>query len=192
MPGETEPTKTPLTSTDAAVNGSELSALTGLTDMHHRRLAKEGWFAAPVSGKYQLAATIRGLIRYYREGFRAKARSELDVERARESRVRADIMELDRSHKSGLLIASDTALSLVRSSFQPVRDALLSLPAAMSARVNPADPPFAREALTQWVDDTLRLCREHTNGKNGHAVPAKKGRHFGSPKKAVLVEEAEE
>jgi hypothetical protein len=160
------------------IDAARLCVLTGLTDRRHRQLAKDGWFPAPNRGRYVLSTTLQGLFRYYREGFKTDAGSELDVARARESRVRGDLLEIEHTHLAGDLVAVDIALPLVRSSFELVRDALRSLPASMSARVNPADPAFAREALEGWADDTLRLCHAPV-ATNGHAG-VKRGRHFGS------------
>lgn len=49
------------------VAAAALEALTGLTDRRHRQLAKAGYFPPPVRGVYELAPTLRGLFRYYRE-----------------------------------------------------------------------------------------------------------------------------
>jgi len=169
------------------IDAEQLCTLTGLTDRHHRGLARAGWFPSPVRGQYQLTSTLQGLFKYYRTASLVKARSEYETARTREASLRADLMELERSHKSGDLIPSDQVVAIVRAAFQPVREALISLPVAMAARTNPSDPMFAREALSQWTDDALRTCREQAVNGNGSAHGNRRGRHYGSPKKAHKI-----
>lgn len=49
------------------ITAEKLCALSGLTDRRHRQLAAEGYFPPPIESMYQLAPTIQGLFRYYRE-----------------------------------------------------------------------------------------------------------------------------
>ena len=49
------------------ISAEKLCALSGLTDRRHRQLAGEGYFPQPIEAQYQLAPTIQGLFKYYRE-----------------------------------------------------------------------------------------------------------------------------
>lgn len=49
------------------ISAENLCALTGLTDRRHRQLASQGFFPPPIQGQYQLTATIKGVLRFYRE-----------------------------------------------------------------------------------------------------------------------------
>jgi len=49
------------------ITADKLCALTGLTDRRHRQLAAQGFFPPPIGAHYQLAPTIQGMFRFYRE-----------------------------------------------------------------------------------------------------------------------------
>lgn len=57
----------PMIEDTQTITAQELCALSGLTDRRHRQLATEGYFPPPIESLYQLAPTIQGLFRYYRE-----------------------------------------------------------------------------------------------------------------------------
>jgi len=161
------------------ISGPDLSRLTGLTTYQLKALARQGHFALPANGVYELEPTLAGLFRHYREAGEGRARGSYQEAKTREAEKRGDLMDLELKHKSGDLITSETALDLIRASFQPVREAFTSLPISMAARVNPSDPVFAREALAQWVDDALRVCHEKALDRNGAPLPRKRGRPRG-------------
>jgi hypothetical protein len=55
------------------ITADKLCSLTGLTDRRHRQLASQGFFPPPIASAYQLAPTIQGMFRFYREhSMRAK------------------------------------------------------------------------------------------------------------------------
>jgi hypothetical protein len=91
---------------------------------------------------------------------------DLKLERTREVRARADLLELERRALEGETMKVEEARAQIRSLLVPVRQAVLGLPAEMGARCNPADPEFAASALKVWVDETLRAVRkEIADGK---------------------------
>ena len=49
------------------IGAAPLARLSGLSERHLRRLAKEGWIPEPRQNLYALVPTIQGLLRYYRE-----------------------------------------------------------------------------------------------------------------------------
>lgn len=94
-----------------------------------------------------------------REILRA-VQGDLKAERTRETRERANLLELERREKEGELLPMEDVQAMIRNAFVPVRQRLLALPSEMQARANPSDPQLARAALDQWVTDSLSLIRE--------------------------------
>lgn len=62
------------------IPGEKLCALTGFTDRWHRDLAKRGYFPPPDNGQFHFFATIKGLLRYFREQAE-KSREDIEVAR---------------------------------------------------------------------------------------------------------------
>jgi hypothetical protein len=85
------------------IAGQALTALTGLTDRRHRQLAKDGFFPEPVRGEYQLTATIKGVVTYYRDS-RQRTTKGMAEERLREPRERADSLALANARERGELL----------------------------------------------------------------------------------------
>lgn len=75
------------------ISADKLTELTGLTDRRHRQLADEGWIPRPDRGEYPLTATIRGLLRYYREA-QDRAKGDLASEKLAKLRTERMIAEL--------------------------------------------------------------------------------------------------
>lgn len=72
------------------ISSPELSKLTGLSDALHRKLARLGYFPPPVNAEYQMAATISGMFRYYRE-IGAKKNGTLESQKERKMKAEADL-----------------------------------------------------------------------------------------------------
>ncbi len=70
------------------------------------------------------------------------------------------ILTLERQEKERELVQLSECLDIIRSSFVPVRQRLMALPAEAAPRCNPSDPDHARDALQQWVDGALSRIRE--------------------------------
>lgn len=79
------------------------------------------------------------------------------VERARLTRAQADREELEVSKLRGELVEMDEVTAILRRTYQPIRDALVAMPASLAARCNPADPQMASGALMEGRDAILRL-----------------------------------
>lgn len=94
------------------ITSDELREITTLTERRHQQIADEGFFPAPVDGKYQLVPTMAGMIRFYREhnqrmkGRAGEAKDEktrkesrlLDLKIAKEERKTANIADVDALH----------------------------------------------------------------------------------------------
>jgi len=93
----------------------------------------------------------------------------LKSEKIRETRLRADHLELQMAAMSEDLIPVEKAKALLTDALLPIRQRLLSLPEAMAARCNPVDPVFARTALDEWMQDSFRMFYEDAKGEQGAA-----------------------
>lgn len=77
----------------STISAEKLCSLTGLTDRRHRQLAKEGYFPSPIKSQYQLAATISGAFRYYRELSQRQTRT-LSDDKSLKTRREIELLEL--------------------------------------------------------------------------------------------------
>ena len=84
---------------------------------------------------------------------------DLEYERGRETRGRADLIQIEKAKLQNLLYESDEVDALIAAAFVPNRQMWTALP-TLAPRVNPSDPSFARAALEQYRDEALRYCRE--------------------------------
>lgn len=105
------------------------------------------------------AETGVGILYPLRTIYRALT-GDLDAEKTRETRARADLLEMERKQKQGELVPMSEVDRLYTDALLPVRQRFLALPAEAATRCNPTDPTCAREALQQWVDDALPMIRE--------------------------------
>lgn len=96
----------------------------------------------------------------------------LESERIRETRARADLLELERSEKQRDLVPMGEVDTILVSTHLPIRQRLMALPSEAAARCNPTDPQIAREALDRWVTDSLPMLRAGI-AKAGGATDAK-------------------
>ncbi len=85
---------------------------------------------------------------------------DLHAQRIRETRARADLLELERRQTEGELVTMNEARGVIRQYLGPMRDILTTAPMALAARVNPADPELARMQLEQWSEDNLKKLHE--------------------------------
>lgn len=84
---------------------------------------------------------------------------DLGAEKVRETRERANLLELERAELEKRLVPLDQVQAMISNTLLPVRQRLLALPSEACARANPEDPLLAREALQTWVDDSLPVIR---------------------------------
>lgn len=85
---------------------------------------------------------------------------DLKAEKIRETRARADLLELERREKEREIITLSEAQAHQSAVLAPIRQRLMALPAEMASRTNPIDPKFARKALERWRDESLKGWRE--------------------------------
>lgn len=63
-----------------------------------------------------------------------------------------------------LIVRAEVDVEL-RRALMPCRQRFLALPNECAHLCNPADPTFARDALTRWVDDALRIVKSDILGE---------------------------
>lgn len=107
------------------ITAEKLCALTGLSDRRHRQLAKEGYFPPPVDSVYQLAPTITGMFRHYRElgqrrsGTQAelkeeKTKHEIALLKAKLDREEKRVYDADEVHRVFMHIGTDIKGEITR------------------------------------------------------------------------------
>lgn len=85
---------------------------------------------------------------------------DLHAQRIRETRARADLLELERRQTEGELVTMTEASGVIRQYLGPMRNILTTAPMALAARVNPADPELARMQLETWSEDNLKKLHD--------------------------------
>jgi hypothetical protein len=90
--------------------------------------------------------------------FRA-AGGDFKFERTRRERAEAESRELSNGERKRELIALEEARRAIAEVLAPVRQRIVTVPTEMANRCNPTDPEFARAALSEWRDETLRGIR---------------------------------
>lgn len=86
---------------------------------------------------------------------------DLEFERTRVERARADRMEMDLRRKRGETLDVATVNRLLTELVVlPLRERLLALPTTLDVMCNSGSPETARGALKEWVSETLKLLRE--------------------------------
>lgn len=82
-------------------------------------------------------------------------RCPLEVERARESKARADLLELKRRATERDLLPAKEVDAYLAQVLTMVRQAVSKLPDAMAEKTNPQDPTHSRAALSVWLEEFL-------------------------------------
>lgn len=86
----------------------------------------------------------------------AALHSDLDAERTRETRARADLLEMERKEKEESLVPMATARKVLNDVLGPLKIEMMSASATLSSRCNPGDPELARIAIADWARQTLQ------------------------------------
>lgn len=87
------------------------------------------------------------------------AAGDLKSEKTRETKFRADLLELEHKQKLGDLVTLADVQRMMTETFQPIRDLINQLPSQVASRCNPTDPQCAMQALEEWKKVALPLIR---------------------------------
>ena len=104
-------------------------ALTGLTDRRLRQHAADKLFPKPVSGKYELVATLNSLFAYYRKRLDGKAGANdpnLDSEKLRLVREQADKHWLDNQRTKEELVEREKVGKFIAKTFVAIRQKVIA------------------------------------------------------------------
>lgn len=85
---------------------------------------------------------------------------DLRLERTRETKLRADLLELEKAKLEGELLAPEIVTERINKAFGLVRQAILSGRAEVPARANPQDHVTAMTAWSQWEERFFPFVRE--------------------------------
>src|SRR5437667_7324871 len=94
-----KPAKPPLQPAEPAaqagtISTARLCALCGYTDRRLRQLASQGFFPSPLRGDYQVAATLQGLFKHFREQL-AKKSGKREIELERTATIKRETAEFE-------------------------------------------------------------------------------------------------
>ena len=132
----------------ATISADELEVITGLTDRQHRNIAKLGYFPQPKSARYELIASMKGMLKYRDDEFRKKGGALAEAKLAREQdKARQDRVEADQAE--GRVIDKDIAYREIVRFVLAIKFKLLGIPSRMSQKLAlTTDPLTVSEMLT--------------------------------------------
>lgn len=81
---------------------------------------------------------------------------DLKGERIRETRARADLLELKRKEREAQLVPMDVARKVLADVLTPLRTELLAMSATVAVRTNPGDPELARRIIHEHATQILQ------------------------------------
>lgn len=104
----------------------------------------------------------RFTIRQCHEALASKADDQGNIHEARLKKLREEtaLLALERQKTEGDLVPMAEVKEMLSGWLAPIRSQFLSLPAAMASRCNPGDPEIARQALEDWMENAMKLCRD--------------------------------
>jgi len=144
------------------ITADQLCEYTGLTDRRHRQLAAEGYFPAPVDGRYLASKALSGVIRYYRDQLHKKEDSLAD-ERKRYTRARREKLEVERDILRNLYVKRDEIGPLLRNLALNQRAVLQNkLENELSLKLAGLDPIQIRQRMAEAVDELCRIFLQAT------------------------------
>ncbi len=89
----------------------------------------------------------------------AELRAEQIRQQTRESKARAELLEMERKEKSGELVSLTEVAALVNPILLAVRQRLNAMPSELANLVNPTDPVHAQQQAIAWVERALPIIR---------------------------------
>jgi phage terminase Nu1 subunit (DNA packaging protein) len=140
----------------------ELGRLLSLTARRLSMLAAEGIIPRAKRGTYPLIAAVQGYIRFLKEAAGEGMNDSLTKQRARLTRSKADIAELQRSRLLGEVIPANEIVAMNTAIASTVRTKLLTVPTKYAARLTnikkPADAEtILRSGIEEALEDLTRL-----------------------------------
>lgn len=94
-------------------------------------------------------------------------RAEQIRQQTRESKARAELLEMERSQKRGELVPLPEVSAIINPILLSARQRLNALASEAGSKCNPTDPQHAERVLSEWVERSLPLIREAVPQANG-------------------------
>lgn len=126
-----------------------LGSLLGITERWVRHLETQGFIVKASYGKYDLAESIQGYVRYVRESEVDGADTPASTSREMFEAERARKLKLENDQKEGLLVETPDALAAVDLIFGEVRTSLAGLPGRIT------DDVAERRRIEDVIDHLL-------------------------------------
>jgi hypothetical protein len=121
--------------------------------IHHSTLAKYLTKAGHEPPKRNGRIPVQWVIAALKE-------SDLKAEQTRETRERADKLELANAEKRRDLFPREEVEKIIHQRFQKVVNLFRALPTEVSSKVNPSDPDHAYQVLDEFLQGRLPELRE--------------------------------
>jgi len=122
---------------------SEAATHAGISREKMRLRLKAAGHATERGARFSPAEVIAAMIGSY------------DAERTRETRERADKLQLENAEKRKELVTMADAIEVAVAPWEPVARMVKDMPARLSTRCNPGDPVLAREVLDAYAREIV-------------------------------------
>jgi hypothetical protein len=144
--------KPPKSELPDTVGSKTVAALAGLTERRLRQLADEGWFPAPVRGRWKLAGVMGGLLRYYRALVEESQDDKL-------KEVRRLLLEDELKKNRGQLVEADAIGREIVRAYSETKQRLLAVPGQLAVRcgINEGASSMASELIRDALEMLSKL-----------------------------------
>lgn len=134
-----------------------IARLLNITERRVQQLAQEGVIPKSGRGRYPLAGSVQGYVRYLQDHVSRTGGDalELNSERARLAKEQADKTALENEVTRRSLIYRDHMAVVMGRTLTAFRARLLAAAAKLAPRVNPGNPNLARDLIDREHNDAL-------------------------------------
>jgi hypothetical protein len=142
------------------ITSDDLCKLTGYSDIHHRQLAKRGYFPPPVNGLYNAVKSIQGVIKYLKDQC-DKSTQPLADARQGKAKAQQELLEIQLAKAKKELLDAVQVKREWQNVVLTIRQKLLSLPNRLAPRLSRAGTiqALSTEIETEVLAILLELSR---------------------------------
>ncbi|MBU1864265.1 MAG: hypothetical protein KKH94_11420 [Candidatus Omnitrophica bacterium] len=127
----------------------------GISVRRYQQLAKEGLVPSPADGLIDFVASTKALITYYQKLLQGQGSITLTDERARLTKVQADIAILEYEKTTGQLLEKDEVISAWKAMIMACRSRLLSIPTKAAPLIEGLNKRESQHVLEKMVWEAL-------------------------------------
>lgn len=141
-----------------------IAKLLMISERRVQQLTKEGVIPKAERGRYELAPSVQGYVKYLQERAIGKELGSIDynTEKARLVKLQADKAELEVDAMNGTLISKEDVLDAWTSMLVDMKTKILTIPAMVSSVVAVEDQPgVVQDILDKSLRDALRDLSEY-------------------------------